>query len=131
MMPRDRGELGVLCERLPRKPAQNRRSVRLSNYDGACRPGIRLSVCLRKPVSPAGDDDKEMPDCRSSRRSTGTKYEARVLQKSYGLCPDCVLCSNSIIMQFVCAYVRICETSRFLLAASWRSLQQARLNEAV
>jgi hypothetical protein len=57
MMPRDRGELGVLCERLPRKPAQNRRSVRLSNYDGACRPGIRLSVCLCKSVSPAGNDD--------------------------------------------------------------------------
>lgn len=37
MMPRDRGALGVSCERLSRKQAQNRRSVRLSNYNNARR----------------------------------------------------------------------------------------------
>lgn len=54
MMPRDRGALGVLCERLSRKPAQNRRSVRLSNYDGVCRQTSTSSSVpsVRETVSP-------------------------------------------------------------------------------
>lgn len=63
MMPRDRGALGVLCKRLSRKPAQNRRSVRLSNYDGACRqtstsPSVPF---IREIVSSSNEDDKNIP----------------------------------------------------------------------
>lgn len=61
MMPRDRGALGILCERLSRKPAQNRRSVRLSNYDGACRQtSTSLSVSSgSKTISSFSKDGKK------------------------------------------------------------------------